>query len=345
MFSRPADNMTGVVLPDGWTVAEKIAPAPTATGGHFSIGYRAVHSSGEEGFLKALDFSSAFAAADPTLELQAMTEAYNLECMLLEKCAGRKLKRIVTPISKGSVLPPHSASAMEKVFYIIFEKAEGDIRRFHDKMILLDVAWCFRSLHHTALGIMQLHKVNIAHQDLKPSNVLYFSAEGSKINDLGRSTDADRPSKNDLFAIPGDMGYAPPELFYNHRCHSDFRFRKAVDLYLLGSLVFFHFLKVSAMHMLKLSLNSLGVSLTRSFQSDLPFFQQAFAASLDELRKAVTPIAGKSTDMLIQIASELCNPDPSKRGNLSITATDQYSAQRYVSQFDVLAKRAELGFL
>jgi len=345
MYTRPADNLTGVSLEQGWQVVEKIKPAPSATGGHFSVGYLARHNSGREGFLKALDFSAAFQEANSALKLQAMLESYNFECALLEKCANRRLRRVAIPLSKGEVLPPTSMNPTEKVYYIIFEKAEGDIRKFHDAMISLDTAWCLRSLHHTASGIRQLHSAHVAHQDLKPSNVLFFNINGSKISDLGRSTDDEIPSTNDRLQIPCDMSYAPPELFYHVRCHSDFRFRKAIDLYLLGSLVFFHFLHVSALHMLRHNINRLNLTMSGTFESDLPYLQQAFSDSLQTLRQAVTPLLGSSTDLLISVVRELCNPDPIKRGNARRpSSSGQYGVERYESQFDLLAKRAELNF-
>lgn len=345
MFSRPADNLTGASLDDDWSVVTKIKPAPSATGGRFSVGYLARHKSGTEGFLKALDFSSAFAAKNSALELQAMLEAYNFECALLDKCANRRLKRVAIPLAKGEVLPPNSTSMMEKVYYIIFEKADGDIRRFHDAMQSLDVAWCLRSLHHTASGIRQMHGAQVAHQDLKPSNVLYFNSDGSKISDLGRSIDAEKSSTNDLFQIPGDMSYAPPELFYNVRCHNDFRFRKSIDLYLLGSLVFFHFLHASASHLLKHNVHKLNLNLSNSFDNDLPYLQQAFSEALQDLRKAAEPLVGSSVDLLINMVRELCNPDPALRGNpRKPSSSGQYGVDRYESQFDLLAKKAELKF-
>ena len=43
------------------------------------------HEDRGQGFLKALDFSDALDADDPTKVLQTMTEAFNYECRVLDK--------------------------------------------------------------------------------------------------------------------------------------------------------------------------------------------------------------------------------------------------------------------
>lgn len=64
-----------------------------------------------------------------------------------------------------------------KVFYLIFELADGDIRRHLAVQESLDLAFVLRTLHHVAVGLDQLHRADIAHQDLKPSNVLIYTKE------------------------------------------------------------------------------------------------------------------------------------------------------------------------
>src|SRR5947209_9015187 len=80
---RPAERLDGRHLPNGWTVLTQINPKPGATGGFFSVGYRAKHDSGQEAFLKAIDFSEAFASADPVRKLEELTATFNFERDLL----------------------------------------------------------------------------------------------------------------------------------------------------------------------------------------------------------------------------------------------------------------------
>jgi eukaryotic-like serine/threonine-protein kinase len=127
----------------------------------------------------------------------------------LAKCKKRNLHRVVTPLANGTVKVPGGFGPLENVCYLIFELASGDIRDEVNKFAAFDLAWCLRSLHHSALGLKQLHDAGIAHQDLKPSNVLVFSDSGSKIADLGCASDSTAYSKIDGLPVPGDMGYAP----------------------------------------------------------------------------------------------------------------------------------------
>src|SRR5437879_7964713 len=96
------------------------------------------------------------------------------------------MSRIVQALEDGSiVVDPSNAAGI--VQYLIFELADGDIRKqleFNDK---IDMVWKLRTLHNTATGLQQLHSREIAHQDVKPSNVLSFGNQGSKLGDLGRA--------------------------------------------------------------------------------------------------------------------------------------------------------------
>lgn len=239
---RPADCLAGMELNDDWVVDSIIHRPPTSTGGHFSVGYSATHTEdGKKGFLKAFDFSSALASPDPAQALNDLTDAYLYERNILEKCRDKRMRRIVVPLSGGAVNVRGSFGPLSRVVYLIFELADGDIRAQISKWQIIDVAWAFRSLHHSALGLQELHNAGIAHQDLKPSNVLYFPTEGTKISDLGRAKDIQIPSQQDGFQVPGDIGYAPPEQWYGWGVSADNEHRFLADIYHLGSLIFFSF--------------------------------------------------------------------------------------------------------
>jgi serine/threonine protein kinase len=195
----------------------------------------------------------------------------------------------------------------------------------------------------------QLHTVGIAHQDLKPSNVLVFKKDGSKLADLGCASDAQVPSRVDEHKIPGDPGYAPIELYYGYSLAGDFDRRFSVDMYLLGSLIFFHFMRISVTQAIqtKLATHSGPNFSGQSFSADLPYIQNAYSMVLKDLRTATEPIAGKLTDSIVNIATELCNPDPALRGDRQNIGTNvsQYNLERYVSRFNLLASKAEKGLL
>lgn len=340
----PAHMLSNLDLGNGWKVGGFVHKPQGATGGNFSSGYEVTETAtGRKGFLKALDFSSALQSADPAKELQAMTAAYNFERDVLHKCRSRKLDKVVHPIADGAVTIPNMG-ALGTVQYLIFDFADGDVRTFIKKAASFDLSWIMRSLHHTAVGMKQLHWNGIAHQDIKPSNVLVFGQNDSKLSDFGRSSDRAQAAPHDNWAIPGDRTYAPPELFYGYSIAGEFDKRFGIDLYSLGSLIFFYFSKTSAIAALESKIvGHPGFNLSgNNFEQDLPVLRNAFADVLLDLKKDVEPLAGSCTDEIITIAAQLCDPDPRLRGDPQSRKIHQYSLERYVSRFNVLASGANM---
>ena len=349
---RPAECLVGLDLEGGWHVHSIRHKHPKGTGGNFSVGYLVVHNDGREAYLKALDFTIAYEQPDYTRALQDLTTAYNFERDLLQKCKNKKLKRIVVPLDSGTVKAPGVLGPLANVSYIIFELATRDIRSEVAEWQEFDVAWALRSLHHSALGLQELHNAHIAHQDLKPSNVLVFPIVGSKLTDIGRASYMGTPSRNDTAPIAGDIGYAAPEQFYGWHLSNDFSTRFLVDNYHLGSLIFFFFLDCSATHIisLKLSKKHLKEFTNTDFINDLPYIHQAFHEALDELIASVKVKTknGELSEEIVMIAQQLCQPDPRLRGDPHVLAEKyvrQYDLQPYISRFDRLARTAELKIL
>src|SRR5699024_10639814 len=98
----------------------------------------------------------------------------------------------------------------------------------------LDAVWALSMLYGASLGVFQLHQAEIAHQDLKPSNILVFSNDLSKISDLGRASDKNNPFRWDDVLFAGDPNYAPIEIYFGMPA-TEFDHRYAFDLYMLGS--------------------------------------------------------------------------------------------------------------
>ncbi len=270
---------------------------------------------------------------------------HDFERDLLAKCRNRRLDRVVTPIDDGTVKVPGNFGLLDNVSYLIFELASGDIRNEISSWKEFDLAWALRSLHYTTVGMKQLHSSGIAHQDLKPSNVLVFKEEGAKVTDLGRASDNQMTSQVDRYRIPGDVGYAPPEQWYGWRHSKDFDSRCVADLYLLGSLVFFYFATCSATQAIRLKISqTCQKQLGQDFLQDLPYIQHAFSEVLGELESALLPVAGEITNELVLIADQLCQPDPRRRGDPKPmqSLVPQYDLQPYISRFDRMARGVEL---
>lgn len=337
---RPADLLAGHKLPNGWNVIRLITRPPFATGGYFSVGYIVTNDDGREGFMKVIDYSSAFGTSDAAAALLEMTKGYVFEREVMLKCSKRRMSRVVKAIDHGDFKVP-GVIGYNQVSYLIFEKADTDVRNQLNSISAVDIAWVFRALHHIAVGVDQLHKTDIAHQDIKPSNILDFKDKGNKLTDLGRAWSRHDPSPVDSYQVPGDHSYAPPELIYGIMNGNSARFM--ADLYLLGSMIFVFFCKVPASVAWgnKLGATSAGghTLLASDWASDLPLIQNAFQEALDDLGKAVEAINPFFKKDVIEVATELCQPDPNRRGDRF--ALYRHSLERYISRFDRLARLAE----
>lgn len=348
--STAAESLLGVLAGD-WTVMEKLSPHPGATGGYFSVGYLVQNNEGRRGFLKAIDFARAFDDDDYTPDgpdliriLQNLTATYNFEREILQKCRELRLSRVATAISDGSVMVS-GFEPLHRVFYLIFELAAGDARLHLDRAADIEIVWCLTTLQQVATGLKQLHWNDIAHQDVKPSNVLEYAATGARIGDLGRASDRHRAAPHDDVEIAGDKGYAPPELLYGFQ-PADWNMRRfGCDAYLLGSLTYFFFTRASMTAALisKLHPEHTHLRWRGSFDEIVPYLRQAFDDVIQEFETVTSDLVGpRIASDLVTIVRELCEPDPALRGDPSArrsTAT-QFSMEKYITRFNVLARRA-----
>jgi serine/threonine protein kinase len=345
-----AEDLDGVALGDGWTIVSRIPDRPGATGGHFSIAYTARHEDGREGFCKVLNYLMAATSGDPASAMQGMVEAYNFERDLLRQCGDERLSRVVLSVGEGQFQRP--GYALPTVSYLIFEVAEGDVRKILDSNPAVTFATKMRWLHHTATGLRQLHERGVAHQDVKPSNVLVFASDDrdelpGKIGDLGRATDPRRPMWHDALPIAGDMTYAPPEQLYRATPTEFGPRRLACDLYQLGSVAAFLIgaSPLNALLTLELHPQHHWSNWRGTYAEVLPYVRDAFGRACARVDWAmrdhdIAPRAGA-------LIRDLCDPDPMQRGH-HVTRSrpgDPYALERVVAEFDLLARKARLNAL
>lgn len=337
-----AERLEGVTLPTGWKVVKHIRRNSHGSGGMFSQSYE-VRRDGKEGFLKAFDFSEAFEPGQDTLEiLQMLTSAYHHERSVLEHCADRRLSKVVLAVDHGYVQIDGMGPMEGRVYYLVFEMADGDIRGQMDVSKSFDVRWSMRALKDVSLGLWQVHKEMIAHQDTKPSNVLKYGGDGFKVADFGRSSRRGHPVWYDDREVAGDRSYAPPELLYGYM-HTDFMPRRmGCDLYMLGNLAAFLFSGRNVTSLLLAHLDKMHhpSQWSGTYAQVLPYLKLAFTKVLEELSPHIDPsVRGE----VLGLIGELCAPDLDLRGHpRGIGRSDQYSLERYVSRLDLASKRTDL---
>lgn len=301
------DNLLGLQLKDGWQVVEQVKKLPGETGGFFSTGYFVLSPTGQKCFLKAIDFSQARHQSDPARFLQKLTEEFNFERDIL--AIGKSLSRVVTAITDGTVAVIHNGKS-EPVQYIILELAdEGSLRKMAIRSTRLPMSIALRALHNAAVGTGQLHSRSIAHQDLKPSNVLGFGAQGFKICDVGRASVRGRAATHDSVNVAGDSSHAPPELLYG-QIHSEFALRRfGCDAYLVGSLAAF---LVTGAPMTALLMRELDDSAKPqrwhgSYASVLSQIRPAYQRAIGFVQQNLDQNAPYARELLLCI-EQLCDP-------------------------------------
>jgi len=347
---KPAELLEGLELDGGWKVGAQIAPRACSTGGHFSVAYGVTrdqgHGAPEQAFLKALDFTSASKLGLPLADaLQYLTNAYVFERDLVLRCAERRMRNVVVGVDAGQVRVDDGRidPTFAEVPYIVFEQADGDVRdAVEERLSGFDDAWAFRILHGVANGLRQLHQEGITHQDLKPSNVMAFG-HFAKVGDLGRASSGDGAGLYEAPGIAGDLGYAPPELLYREYQSDDRIRRLACDAYHLGSMIVFMYTGSGLTPLIEVELAPTfhWRKWPRDYRNALPYVRNAYDYVLTSVEERIDPQVRPDVMRAIR---ELTDPDPTLRGHPAAgSSISRFSMERYVSRFDLLARRAELA--
>jgi serine/threonine protein kinase len=333
-------DLIGKSTADGWQVVEKVEFDDDHTGGHFSSCFY-VEKAGKRAFLKALDIEKFEISI-----LGALLAQFEYETTLVQLCRDKRLRRIVQVLDAGTLEREHPVVVLRRVPYLVFEIAdEGDIRSSVDISNPVSDRWRFSILHQTALALMQLHREAIAHQDLKPSNVLVFAGEMLKLGDLGRSSRRGLPAPHDSFAVAGARKYAPFEQRYSFQVSDWIERRLTTDVFHLGCLAVYVFTNVVFPEYVMERLPDPykpEAWVGSSYADVLPHIQTAFYASVDEVSRGFPE---RSRNELRQMIVDLCNPDPARRGRVALPANaspDLLWLQRFASRFDALEKASRL---
>jgi serine/threonine protein kinase len=341
MENIPAMNLEGIELDNNWTVRKRISRHPNGSGGNFSYSYEVENNTGDKAFLKALDFSRALRDDDPLKAISKLTGLFNFEQNVLELCKNRKLSRIVSLIESGNI-PPVSPSQIP-VPYFIMELADGDIYSQLNFSEQLDHLLNLKILHSVSVALFQLHYSGISHQDVKPSNILVIDKNPHKLGDLGRADLRGQITPYGIMPFAGDPAYAPPEAHYKS-VHEEWVFRRiASDAYQLGSMIMFLYTQMSMTAVMKMFINPehSWTNWTQTYREVLPYLYVALDQAVDFFKTNVdNDELGKDLGAIIY---QLCDPDPTKRGQpqTSSTRNSTINLERYNSVFDRLFRKYE----
>ena len=339
-----------------WQVKEKISRPKGGTGGIFSVGYLATDQAKNEFFLKATDIG--LLRIHGKSKLDQMTDALNLqrfEREMLDICTISGMNRIVRAVDYGELEVVHNG-VKEFVFFIVFEKAVGDIRASARDYRSSGISWIPRVVHNLAVATSQLHGKNISHNDIKPSNLLVFDVAVQKLSDLGRATCDDHRGPWDGLKEAGDQSYSAPEAWgYQYTLPMTGRrvshlYRKRFDLYMLGSLVFFLLTEQSLNSVMSVYLRpEYGPSnWTGDFAGILPYLRGVHGDAMTEMESQVEATYGpngiKNLQEILLAVKYLTDVDPEVRGDPRnfMSGLQSYDLQRLISRTDVLSKKTAL---
>jgi serine/threonine protein kinase len=309
-----------MTLASGWLLTERLEPSKGSSGGNFGVGYKATKGS-EIAFVKAIDFVDALSAADPLLELTKLSNIANFEKDVLSYCAQSGMSKVLKFLGHEYVSSNGTNDPLTRVSCLIMEAGTEDLRRLFNAKGKGACAWNLQVLRDVAQAIAQLHKGGIAHQDIKPSNVIEVAglagaSKSMKVGDLGRVVRKQHNGPFDALSWPGDRRYSPPERWYGFVPPNWTDARDASDAYMLGSLMVYLFTGATIQ---SLVINKIPPAFqpgtwTGSFDQDLmPVLVDAHSRVLNE--NLLPHLEPAIADPVFAIAKSLTNPDPLKRGD------------------------------
>jgi serine/threonine protein kinase len=339
-----AENLVGLTTDCGWEIFEKIT-SKMYSGGTFCVRYLARDATGKRAFVKAMDFSRAFKEKDRIKALNDLTTEYQFETAILNLCKDKNMTKVVFPLSSGTLFLNDQVPPLDQIYFIVFEKAESDLRQAF--INTPPNAWYnfFRAIKHVCIGLEQLHRARIAHLDIKPSNILNFKNDVSKVADLGRVIDEAGTSPFATSYFSGDPRYAPIEYLFQVPV-INFQERYLADLYGVGSLIYQTFMNVQITAALLADALRITPNLkAMPFHVALPIFETVFYTLMDRLQQECKHrFDDQVAASIVSIVTEMCHPNNQRRGNPKAKSLGtRVSFRRYSNKADSILRQLKIG--
>ena len=342
-----AENLLGKIINGKWKVCKKYEKNSDDTGGMFSVGYE-VENSGKKAFLKAFNFKTVFNKDNMMELLNMFSEAYNYEKEILERCYQKRLKHTVNILDAGSI---KEVGYVIPVPYLIFEMAEKSLRnKINEINKKIDTIWNIKCCHQIAVALQEIHNTDIAHLDLKPSNILIFGNDLNKLTDFGRSSM--KVSKHKGYyengEFEGDSNYSPIERLYGINEGDWYELKIGTDFYLMGSFIFqlFTGYSITTAIMNRLDIQFRWYNWRGNYSDVYSYIFEIYSSVMYDFKNKLLKIAdSKTSEEIINIVDEMCNPDKMRRGDPELIKRKierKYELQRYITRLDTILKRLEI---
>lgn len=347
-----AENLLGREINTRWKVIKKIEKGSDDTGGMFSVGYEVIDNNKNIGFLKAFNFKQVFKRKDENMMqiLNAFSEAYNYEKEILEKCSQKKLKHIVNILDAGTIT---ETGYMIPVPYLIFEMAEESLRsKLTEINKKVDVIWNLNCIHQIAVALQEIHNNDIAHLDLKPSNILLFDEDFSKLTDFGRSSMKNSSIKvyyEKNGNVEGDRSYAPIERLYGYNEGDWYNIKIGTDFYLLGSFIFqiFTGFSITTAIMANIDEQFYWNNWHGEYTEVYSYIFETYILVMQKFQSILKKQMDDNTaSEILKLVNEMCTPDINRRGDpeaIKRKSNRKYELHRYITRIDQLSKRLEIS--
>ncbi|MEY3379868.1 MAG: hypothetical protein RL468_466 [Pseudomonadota bacterium] len=340
-----ADALVGVNIAGRWRLDEKFHEGKQESGGNFGIGYTATDlDDGSRRFVKVVDFRSRMSDLS---QLRQLLELAEFEVVMHKACM--RMSKVVRMVGHGQ-LAFQTPTNPDPYNYLclVLERGDGDIKSHVDFRPDRSPYWKLWVLREVALAIVQMERAQLAHNDIKPSNVIRFPSNGVshniKLGDLGRAVTKSGTGPFDGYGWAGDPRHKPLEVLYGWEEPEWQNRRTAADAYMLGNLVSFLFS---------------GASLTERVTNSLPpeyrhgagGFVGPYRELLDIIRytrnsvlenQVIPTFPAELRQELGDIVRWLTEPDPKLRGEPSARRAGSVGIDRIQSRLERLAQRAQL---
>lgn len=341
-----ASELAGITLCGRWELRKLLHEGPQESGGNFGVGYVVYDvTEKQECFLKVVDYRKRMRQISQLAQL--LNEA-QFEVAIQKYCNEKRMSKVVKMIANGELVFRRNADGEEYSFLcIVMEKGEGDIKDHVHYAPNQSPYWKLSVLRDVALAILQIERANLAHNDVKPSNVIRFKSNGdkhlAKLGDIGRVVRKDGQGPFDGVDWAGDPRHKPIETLYGWKEPEWQNRRTAADAYMLGNLMSYLFV---------------GASVTERVVNSLPLeyrpgiYQGGYRQVLDVIRHTWLAIVESQIapsfpadlrEDLQNIFYRLTEPDPRERGDKSARKKGLIGMEQIHSRLVQLTHKARVG--